>query len=118
MYRIFRDEKQNGNVEKEIIKIYDLKFENKKGIFRNKEKELDNKMEDLSKIQYYKIEDKKREELEKVFKQIKANIKLSFNLEKSFKRDKQTIIPEILYDIKIEKNNIFALFMMENISLK
>ena len=99
------DEKQYDNVKKEIIKIYDLKFENKKGNFRNKEKELDNKKEDLSKIQYYKIEDKKREELEKVFKQIKANIKLSFNLEKSFKRDKETIIPEILYDIKIEKNN-------------
>ena len=95
MWRKLQQKLQDDNVEKEIITIYDLKIR----------QELDNKNKNLSEIPYHKIEDKKREELEKVFKQIKTNIKLSFNLEKSFKRGKETIIPEILYDIKKEKNN-------------
>jgi len=100
IYKMFRFQKMKDEIiEKETITLYGLKSEKKNQFFDyddyDEEEELDHKEENLSKNQYYKIDDKKLEELEKVFKQVKINIKLSFNL-----KNKSGILPEILFDIK------------------
>ena len=73
------------------------------------EKEAENKEEDLNKIKYYKIEAKKKEELEKAFREIKTRIKLNKNLKEQLNRfySKQgnLRLPEIIFDIKQGKNN-------------
>ena len=63
--------------EFETIQLDDLINKEEKGIYENKRKELENKNENLSIYQYYKVEAQKREELEKVFKEIKTKIKLN-----------------------------------------
>ena len=110
MYEIFADlGKKNKKVNKEAITLYDLKFEYKDPYYEKKEQD-ENKEENLSKNQFYKIEDKKLEELEKVFKQVKTNIKLGYNLEKRFiKKFESNNIPEILFDIKTKDNKNFCL---------
>ena len=70
--------KKDDDVEKETIKLYNLKYEYKSKLLENKEQKLVNKEEDINKNKYYRIDDKKRDELEKAFKQVKTIIKLSF----------------------------------------
>ena len=70
--------KIKDDVEKETIKLYDLKFE-RNSFGRNEQKSKDKKKY-INKIKYYKIEDKKQQELENVFKQLKTKIKLNFKL--------------------------------------
>ena len=90
---------KDDGVDKETIKLYGLNTKGK--CFEEKEQEPEDKEEDLSKNKYYKIDDKKREELEKVFKHIKTKIQLN-----SKSKSKQTrILPEIIYDIKEERKN-------------
>ena len=105
---------KDKNIEKEAIILYDLKSEKKNQFFDyEEEEELDHKEENLSKNQYYKIEDKKLEELEKVFKQVKTNIKLKINFQQSFKAG---ILPEILFDIKNigENKNLCIIYDEKN----
>ena len=90
---------KDDDVEKETIKLYNLKYENKNNLFGSKEQKLVNKEKDLSKNNYYRIEDKKLVELEKVFKQVKTKIKLNFNLIK-LSEEHNMVLPEILFDIK------------------
>ena len=68
--------KEDENIEKETILLYNLKFK--------KEQEILFKNENLSNTKYYAIDDKKLKELEKVFKQVKTNIKFNFNLKERF----------------------------------
>ena len=94
---------EDNNVNKETITLYNLKFEFKDEYFTKEEQHLAHKEENLNKNQYYKIEDKKLEELEKVFKQVKTNIKLGFNLKKCIEnRETSRFLPEIIFDIKID----------------
>ena len=72
---MFKNLKTEDDVEEETIILYDLKFRNENYFTRDEEKELEDKEEDLTKNKYYKIEDKKLKELEKVFKQVKTKIK-------------------------------------------
>ena len=109
--------KMKDDVEKETIKLYDLKFEGKKQIFENEEQKLEDKEEDLNKSKYYRIEDKKLQELEKVFKQIKTNIKLNFNLKQSTTNETQ-ILPEIIFNRKEEKNKNYCCVYNETYSNK
>jgi hypothetical protein len=104
-------EMKDDEDKKETITLYNLKFEYEDQYYGKKEHDLENKEENLSKNQYYKIEDKKLGELEKVFKQIKTKIKLDFNFARFFKS-------ETIFDIKKKKTKFFALFMIEKISLK
>ena len=97
-YREFKDD-----TEKETIKLYDLKFERERKFFGNEEQEFEDKEEDLSKNKYYRINDKKLKELEKAFKQLKTKINLNINLKQSFDKGYR-ILPEILFNIKKEKN--------------
>lgn len=94
--------------EFETIQLDDLINKEEKGIYENKRKELENKNENLSIYQYYKVEAQKREELEKVFKEIKTKIKLNNIEEKHFylseKSEKINILPDILYNIKVGKS--------------
>ena len=102
---MFKNLKAEDDVDEETIKLYDLKFKNKNG-FRDEEKKLEDKEEDLTKNKYYKIEDKKLKELQKVFKQVKTKIKLNFDMGKLFEhRSKSVTLPEILFDGKIEGTN-------------
>lgn len=88
--------KEDENIEKETILLYNLKFK--------KEQEILFKNENLSNTKYFAIDDKKLKELEKVFKQVKTNIKFNFNLKERFiGQDKAGILPEILFDMKIEE---------------
>ena len=109
--------KEDDKVNKETITLYDLKFENK-GKYYEKKEDLKNKEKNLSKSKFYKIEDKKKEELEKVFKQVKTKIKLSFNLrESSYSQDTSITIPEIIYDKKtIENKNLCLIYDQKNFS--
>ena len=109
--------KEDDKVNKETITLYDLKFENKYKYYEKKE-DLKNKEENLSKNKFYKIDDKKKEELEKVFKQVKTKIKLSFNLTKSsYSQDTSITIPEIIYDKKtIENKNLCLIYDQKNFS--
>ena len=90
------------DVEKETIKLYNLKFEGKIQYFKEekKEQELNDKIKDLRKIKCYKINDKKLQELEEAFKQIKTNIKLNSKFRLSPKK-----LPEILYNLKEEEKD-------------
>ena len=74
------------DVEKETIKLYDLKFERKSYFFENEEQNLENK-EELTKNKNYTINDTKLQDLEKVFKQLKTKIHLNINFKQSFKKD-------------------------------
>ena len=105
--------------KKEIITLYDLKPE-KKDKYYNKKKDLKNKEKNLSKNKFYKIDDKKKKELEKVFKEVKAKIKLSFNLKKSSRSQNTSITnPEIIYDKKtIENKNLCIIYDPKNFSKK
>jgi hypothetical protein len=88
---MFRYPKMEDDIENEVIKLYNLKSKHE-----NHEKEvqeLDDKEEDLNKNKYYKIEEKKLKELEKVFKQTKIKIKLNNYLSE---------IPDIIFDQKRE----------------
>jgi len=94
---------EDNNVNKETITLYNLKFEFKDEYFTKEEQHLDHKEENLNKNQYYKMEDKKLEELEKVFRQVKTKIKLGFNLKKCIEnRETSRFLPEIIFDIKID----------------
>ena len=105
--------KKDDDVEKETIKLYNLKYEYKNELLENKEQNLVNKQEDLSKNKYYRIDDKKRDELEKAFKQVKTIIKLNINLKKlSVEHDK--ILPDILFDIKKGEKNKNILILYNN----
>lgn len=110
MFEILEDsEMKDKKNNKEAITLYNLKFEYEDQYYE-KEKQDENKEENLSKNQYYKIEDKKLEELEKVFKQVKTNIKLGYNLKKKFiKEFTSKNIPEIIVDIKAKDNKNLAL---------
>ena len=93
------------DVEKETIKLYGLKFENEDRTIKNEEIELKDKKEDLTKNKYYKIDDKKLKELEKVFKQVKTKIKVGLDMRKSSDfRNKSVIMPEIFFDKKTKGN--------------
>jgi hypothetical protein len=108
---------KDDKVKKETITLYDLKFENEDK-YSDKKEDLKNKEKNLSKSKFYKIEDKKKEELEKVFKQVKTNIKLGFNLTKSsYSQDKSSTLPEIIYDKKtIENKNLCIIYDPKNFS--
>ena len=110
MFEILEDsEMKDKKNNKEAITLYNLKFEYEDQYYE-KENQDENKEENLSKNQYYKIEDKKLEELEKVFKQVKTNIKLFYNLKKKFiKEFTSKNIPEIIVDIKAKDNKNLAL---------
>ena len=99
----------DDNVEKEIIKLYDLKFESKQKFLESETELEDKKEEDLGKNYYYRIEEKKLKELEKAFKQVKTNIKLIPNLKQS---DEEKInLPGTFFNIKkegIDKNSVFV----------
>ena len=96
MFRMFEDfEMKDEDAKKETITLYDLKFEKGCQYFENKEEDLEHKEENLIKSQYYKIDDKKLEELEKVFKQVKTKIKLDFQT-----AEKSKNLSQILFDIK------------------
>jgi hypothetical protein len=95
-------EMKDDENKKETITLYNLKFEYEDQYYGKKEHDLENKEENLSKNQYYKIEDKKLGELEKVFKQIKTKIKLDFNFTRFFKS-------ETIFDIKKKENKNFCL---------
>jgi len=113
MFR-FREREGNDN-NKEIITLYDLKFELKDEYFPKKKEYLAQKKEKLSKNQYYKIEDKKLEELEKVFKQVKTNIKLGFNLKRYLKnRGTSRILPEIIFNIKTKEERKYICMIYES----
>ena len=103
---MFRNLKLEVDTDEETIKLYDLKFKNENRFTRDEEKKLEDKEEDLTKNKYYKIEDKKLKELEKVFKQVKTKIKLNFDMGKLFEhRSKSMTLPEILFDVKIGGTN-------------
>ena len=107
MYELFGyPRKENKKNKKEAITLYDLKFENADQYDEKKEQD-ENKKENLSKNQYYKIDDKKLEELEKVFKQVKTNIKLGYNWDKSEFTSKN--LPGIIFDLKTKENKNFCL---------
>jgi len=61
--------KMEDDVEKETIKLYNLKFEGKIQYFKEekKEQELNDKIKDLRKIKYYKINDKKTARIRRNF---------------------------------------------------
>ena len=104
---------KDKNIEKEAIILYDLKFESKNQYLSYKKQELEYKEENLENKKYYKINDKKIKELEKVFKQVKTNIKLKINFQQSFKAG---ILPEILFDIKNigENKNLCIIYDEKN----
>ena len=107
MYELFGyPRKENKKIKKEAITLYDLKFEYKDPYYEKKEQD-ENKEENLSKNQFYKIEDKKLEELEKVFKQVKTNIKLGYNWDKSEFTSKN--LPGIIFDLKTKEDKNFCL---------
>ena len=108
---MFKNLKAEDDVVEETIKLYDLKFKSKI-IFRDEEKKLEDKEEDLTKNKYYKIEDKKLKELEKVFKQVKTKIKLNLDVRKLFEH-KSVILPEILFDAKIEGTSKITYFVYD-----
>ena len=105
--------KKDDDVEKETIKLYNLKYEYKSKLLENKEQKLVNKEEDINKNKYYRIDDKKRDELEKAFKQVKTIIKLSFNLKK-LSEEHDMILPDILFDIKKGEKNKNILILYNN----
>ena len=93
-----------NDAKEEEIKLYDLKFESR--FFREEENKLKDKEKDLSKIDYYKIENKKLKELEKVFKQVKTKIKLKNKLgELSDYENKPETLLESIFDIKRDGKN-------------
>ena len=99
----------------EVITLHDLKFETED----SKNQESDKKEENLKNNKYYKIDVEKQKELENVFGQVKAYVKLNVNLEKYFIGYKKAgKIPDILFDIKKidENNNIFTLFDEKKLS--
>ena len=103
---------KDDDVEKDTIKLYDLNFGFKNKLSEDKDRELEHKEEeDLSKNKYYKIEEKKLEELEKSFKQLKTKIKLNYNL-KILSKERVLFLPQILFNIKkAEKNkNIIIVY--------
>lgn len=101
----FRDRDILEEKEIETIELDELIPKEEKGINENKGEELENKKENISSNQYYKIETKKREELEKVFKEIKTKIKLNNMLKKPFYfSEKINVLPDILYNIEVGKN--------------
>lgn len=104
----------NKTDNKETITLYNLKFD-----YHSQKKESENNEEDLSQKPYYKIEEKKLEELEKVFKQVKAKIKLNFNLDDFFKNGLASRIPDFLFDIKADKSkSLFIIYDEKNFSQK
>ena len=99
----------------EVITLHDLKFETED----SENQESGKKEENLKKNKYYKIDVEKQKELENVFGQVKAYVKLNINLKKYFiGYEKSGKIPDILFDIKkIDENkNIFTLFDEKKLS--
>ena len=111
----FTTDKYEDNDGDEVITLHDLKFETED----SKNQESDKKEENLKNNKYYKIDVEKQKELENVFGQVKAYLKLNVNLEKYFIGYKKSgKIPDILFDIKkIDvNNNIFTLFDEKKLS--
>ena len=114
MFRFPTDKYKDNNGD-EVITLHDLKFQTED----SKNQESDKKEENLKNNKYYKIDVEKQKELENVFGQVKAYLKLNVNLEKYFiGYEKSGKIPDILFDIKeIDENkNIFTLFDQKKLS--
>ena len=111
-------------VEKETITLYDLKFEYKNEYLSHKEKESEQKEENLKNNKFYKIDDKRQKELENVFKQVKTYIKLNYNLYDSFNDENTGNLQEILFNInKTEQNKYLCtiydlIFFSKNIEIE
>ena len=116
MLEFLEDEYEyEDNDRDEVIKLHDLKFETED----SENQESGKKEENLKKNKYYKIDVEKQKELENVFGQVKAYLKLNVNLENYFiGYEKSGKIPGILFDIKkIDENkNIFTLFDEKKLS--
>ena len=114
MFR-FQKDKYGDKDGDEVITLHDLKFETED----SKNEESDKKEENLKNNKYYQIDVEKQKELENVFGQVKAYLKLNVNLKKYFiGYEKSGKIPDILFDIKkIDvNNNIFTLFDEKKLS--
>ena len=114
MLEFLEDEYENNDGD-EVIILHDLKFETEV----SENQESGKKEENLKKNKYYKIDVEKQKELENVFGQVKAYLKLNVNLEIYFiGYEKSGKIPDILFDIKkIDENkNIFTLFDEKKLS--
>ena len=116
MLEFLEDEYEyEDNDRDEVITLHDLKFETEV----SENQESGKKEENLKKNKYYKIDVEKQKELENVFGQVKAYLKLNVNLEIYFiGYEKSGKIPDILFDIKkIDENkNIFTLFDEKKLS--
>ena len=106
MFSDMMKRKEDEEIEK--INLYNLILE------QDEQQKLKNKNEDFSLDNHYKIENKKKEELEKVFKEIKTKIKLNYKIFRDNYNDKPKILPEILYNIKKEKNKNVFKFIIYN----